>query len=176
MLNTFQPKSTLLILRGGARAGSAGRRACQFGGTGDSDPGNRRLTLLQLASTISPALQRQVVAPEKRNVRHSVATQNAATEWVHSPCPPTTALAGALARALAVERGTRCIGFRKRFSKRGKVARGSSRKGVFTRAYPRDAATCRSYTSGAQSHCRGHCLRMPKNSIFLYPLPLLTFN
>ncbi len=136
-----------------------------------SDPGNRRLTLSPLASTRSPAPWRQVVAPEERNARHSVSTQNVATEWAHSPCPPTTTLAGALAGALAEDRGTCCIGFRKRFSKRGKVARGSSRTGVFTRAYPRNAATCRSYTSGAQSHCRGHCLRMPKNSIFLYPLP-----
>jgi hypothetical protein len=167
LLKTFQPISNLLILRGGARAaGSADGRARQFGRTGDSDPGKRRLTLSPLASKRSPA-------PRRQDARHSVATKNVATEWAHSPCPFTTALAGALAGALAEERGRCCIGFRKRFSKRGKVARGNSRTGVFTRAYPRNAATCRSYTSGAQSHCQGQSLpgRMPKNSIFLYPLP-----
>ncbi len=162
----------IIDIAGGARAGSAGRRARQFGGTCVSDPGNRRLTLSPLASTRSPAPRPEVVAPEERNARHhSVATQNVAIEWAHSPCPLTTALAGALAGALAQERGMCCTGFHKRFSKRYKVARGSSRTGVFTRAYPRNAATCRSYTSGAQSHCRGHCLGMPKNSIFLFPLP-----
>jgi hypothetical protein len=59
---TFQPIGTLLILRGGARAGSAGRRARQFGRT---NPGNRRLTLSPLASTRSPVPRRQVVAPEE---------------------------------------------------------------------------------------------------------------
>ena len=49
-----------------------------------------------LASKRSPAPRRQVVAPEERNARHSVAT-----EWAHSPCPFTTALGAALARSLA---------------------------------------------------------------------------
>jgi hypothetical protein len=100
-LKTFQPISTLLILLGGA-AGSAGRRARQLGGTGDSDPGYRRLTLSPLASKRSPAPRRQVVAPEERKARHLVATQNVATEWARSPCPLTTALAGALAGAREV--------------------------------------------------------------------------
>ena len=63
---------------------------------------------------------------------------------------PATALAGALTRALAEETVTCCTGFRKKFSQRGKVARGRSQTGVFTRVYPRNAATCRLDTSRAQ--------------------------
>jgi hypothetical protein len=69
-------------MRGGARAGSTGRRARQ----------PDRLTWSPLASTRSPAQRRQVVAPEKWNVRHSVEAQNVVTEWAHNPCPPTTML------------------------------------------------------------------------------------
>jgi hypothetical protein len=76
--HTFQPISTLLKLRGGARAGSAGLRA--------------RHSSVDLATRIQatgPAPRRQVleVAPEERNVWHPVETQNVATEWAHSPSP-----------------------------------------------------------------------------------------
>jgi hypothetical protein len=62
------------------------------------------------------------------------------------PLPPynsTFRTVGALAGALAEERGTCCIGFRKRFSKRGTVARGSSRTGVYTSRDERSPAPSR---------------------------------
>ena len=81
--------------------------------------------------------RQHVVSPAGWTVRHSVATQKRRDRVSAQPLRQQR-------RQSTGDRDVCCIGFRKRWNWHGQPARRGSRTGVFTRAYPRNAATCRS--------------------------------